>query len=79
MRGSLRHSGFRTGLGVFTCPSCGRKTRGMSDNNAEVCSQCNEYEEHLNFHSDRGVPLENCAECVRLKDEIKKKGGVIHE
>lgn len=60
---------FKTGVGVTTCESCGKKTRLPENNNLPYCTPCTAYIEHENVHNDN--PDGNCLdgnECLLITE-----------
>ena len=49
-----RYAHMTTGKGIFTCESCGKKTRDVLGINLPYCKKCIEKQEHENFHIDQG-------------------------
>ena len=63
----MKNNRFLRGSGVYTCRSCGKKTRetGESESFVELCAKCN-YEAGLeNEHNDDGHngSFKNCLLC----------------
>jgi hypothetical protein len=75
-----RNARFGRGSGVYTCRTCGRKTRQTGGDNHSVglCEECYEIAGLENSLADNRPPWtpEKCkAEILRLTELCKSKGG----
>lgn len=76
-------SHFQKGSGVYTCVSCGKRTRstGRGDNeHVELCAACYDEGGWENQHSDEGHsltnPCEGCPICEREAAAAARAGEV---
>jgi hypothetical protein len=65
----------RGGKGVFTCTSCGRKTRETTSDNDEVCGPCYELAGLENGVADGHPMVDYLDEAKALYAQITSKGG----
>ena len=74
-----RNSRFQIGSGVFTCMSCGIRTRDTGDGVDHLCHDCYELAGWDNQHNDDGTPpnAEQTARYVEHLKSIASKGGDI--
>lgn len=65
------------GRGVFTCASCGRKTRETTSDNPEICGPCYELAGFENGVTDLGEEriADYLSDAVSYYREITAKGG----
>lgn len=77
-----RNSHFRKGSGIYTCESCGKRTRetGGSESFCGLCAACYDYAGWENSHSDDGHentewgtgPNPNCPICQGKPDPARE-------
>jgi hypothetical protein len=72
-----RHSRFQHGSGVFTCISCGRRTRVTTQCHDELCAECWDLAGETNSLSDTGELFDKNA--VDLLNRCVERGGSVEK